>query len=170
MIRQASLYSIASRHHFATGFTLIELLLTLALLATLATVAYPLTALMGKREREVELQRSLREIRRAIDTYKEASDDGCIEKSLTASGYPPTLQALVEGVTDKTDLKGKKLYFLRRIPRDPMCQCPDQAAADTWQLRSYASTGEDPSEGDDVFDIYSRSTRESLNGTPYSQW
>ena len=88
----------------ANGFTLIELLLTLALLATLATVAYPLTALMGKRDRELDLQRSLREIRRAIDSYKEASDDGRIEKSVTDSGYPPSLKSLVEGVTDKTNL------------------------------------------------------------------
>ena len=87
-------------HHCAKGFTLIELLLTLALLATLATVAYPLTALMGKRDRELDLQRSLREIRRAIDAYKDASDDGRIEKSISDSGYPPSLHVLVEGVTD----------------------------------------------------------------------
>ncbi|WP_294738139.1 type II secretion system protein [uncultured Pseudomonas sp.] len=164
------LSSIAPSHHCAKGFTLIELLLTLALLATLATVAYPLTALMGKRDREVELQRSLREIRRAIDSYKEATDTGRIEKSVTASGYPPTLQALVEGVTDKTDLNGKKLYFLRRIPRDPVCECPELAPQKTWQLRSYKSDPDHPSEGEDVFDVSSRSQRESLNGTPYSQW
>ncbi|WP_332846978.1 type II secretion system protein [Pseudomonas lactucae] len=157
-------------HHCAKGFTLIELLLTLALLATLSTVAYPLTALMGKRERELDLQRSLREIRRAIDAYKEASDDGRIEKSLSDSGYPPSLQALVDGVTDRTDLKGKKLFFLRRIPRDPVCECPDRAPAQTWQLRSYKSTAQAPQEGEDVFDVSSRSTREGLNGTLYSQW
>ncbi len=157
-------------HHCAKGFTLIELLLTLALLATLSTVAYPLTALMGKRERELDLQRSLREIRRAIDAYKEASDDGRIEKSLSDSGYPPSLQALVGGVTDRTDLKGKKLFFLRRIPRDPVCECPDRAPAQTWQLRSYKSTAQAPQEGEDVFDVSSRSTREGLNGTLYSQW
>lgn len=157
-------------HHCATGFTLIELLLTLALLATLATVAYPLTALMGKRDRELDLQRSLREIRRAIDSYKEASDDGRIEKSVSASGYPPTLQALVEGVTDKTNLQGNKLYFLRRIPRDPVCECPELAPEKTWQLRSYKSSADSPQEGEDVFDVSSRNTRESLNGTLYSQW
>ena len=157
-------------HHCATGFTLIELLLTLALLATLATVAYPLTALMGKRDRELDLQRSLREIRRAIDLYKEASDDGRIEKSVTDSGYPPSLQVLVAGVTDKTNLQGNKLYFLRRIPRDPVCECPERAPEETWQLRSYKSTADNPQEGEDVFDVSSRSTRESLNGTLYSQW
>lgn len=157
-------------HHYAKGFTLIELLLTLALLATLATVAYPLTALMGKRDRELELQRSLREIRRAIDSYKDASDDGRIQKSLTDSGYPPSLEALVEGVKDQTDSSGKKLFFLRRIPRDPLCECPELAPADTWQLRSYRSSADDPQEGDDVFDVSSRSTREGLNGTLYSQW
>ena len=157
-------------HHCATGFTLIELLLTLALLATLATVAYPLTALMGKRDRELDLQRSLREIRRAIDSYKEASDDGRIEKSVTDSGYPPTLQVLVAGVTDKTNLQGNKLYFLRRIPRDPVCECPERAPEQTWQLRSYKSTADNPQEGDDIFDVSSRSTRESSNGTLYSHW
>ncbi|MCP1465918.1 MULTISPECIES: type II secretion system protein [Pseudomonas] len=157
-------------HHCAKGFTLIELLLTLALLATLATVAYPLTALMGKRDRELDLQRSLREIRRAIDAYKDASDDGRIEKSITDSGYPPSLQVLVEGVTDKTHLQGNKLYFLRRIPRDPFCECPELAADKTWQLRSYKSSADNPQEGEDVFDVSSRSTRESLNGTSYSQW
>jgi len=157
-------------HHCAKGFTLIELLLTLALLATLSTVAYPLTALMGKRERELDLQRSLREIRRAIDSYKEAADDGRIQKSIGDSGYPPTLQTLVEGVTDQTDLKGKKLFFLRRIPRDPICECPELSPAQTWQLRSYQSSADNPQEGKDVFDVSSRSTRESLNGTLYSQW
>jgi len=157
-------------HLCAKGFTLIELLLTLALLATLSTVAYPLTALMGKRDRELDLQRSLREIRRAIDSYKEAVDDGRIQKSIGDSGYPPTLQALVEGVTDQTDLKGKKLFFLRRIPRDPGCECPELSPAQTWQLRSYQSSADNPQEGKDVFDVSSRSTRESLNGTLYSQW
>lgn len=157
-------------HHCANGFTLIELLLTLALLATLSTVAYPLTALMGKRDRELDLQRSLREIRRAIDSYKEAADDGRIQKSIGDSGYPPTLQALVEGVTDQTDLKGKKLFFLRRIPRDPVCECPELSPAQTWQLRSYQSSADNPEEGKDVFDVSSHSTRESLNGTLYSQW
>lgn len=157
-------------HHCANGFTLIELLLTLALLATLSTVAYPLTALMGKRDRELDLQRSLREIRRAIDSYKDAADDGRIEKSISDSGYPPTLQVLVDGVTDKTDLTGKKLFFLRRIPRDPLCECPELSPAQTWQLRSYKSTADNPQEGEDVFDVSSRTTRESLNGTLYSQW
>ena len=157
-------------HHCAKGFTLIELLLTLALLATLATVAYPLTALMGKRDRELDLQRSLREIRRAIDSYKEATDDGRIEKNVSASGYPPTLHVLVEGVTDKTNLQGNKLYFLRRIPRDPVCECPELAPEKTWRLRSYKSTADNPQEGEDVFDVSSRSTRKSLNGASYSQW
>lgn len=156
--------------HCAKGFTLIELLLTLALLATLATVAYPLTALMGKRDRELDLQRSLREIRRALDSYKEATDDGRIEKSISDSGYPPSLHVLVEGVTDKTNLQGHKLYFLRRIPRDPFCECPELAADKTWQLRSYKSSAENPQAGEDVFDVSSQSHRESLNGTLYSQW
>jgi general secretion pathway protein G len=161
---------IAPSHRSAKGFTLIELLLTLALLATLSTVAYPLTAMMGKRDRELELQRSLREIRRAIDSYKEAADDGRIEISISNSGYPPNLQALVLGVTDKSDLNGRKMFFLRRIPRDPVCECPELSPIDTWQLRSYQSSSDNPSEGEDVFDVSSRSQRESLNGTSYNQW
>ncbi|WP_191489550.1 prepilin-type N-terminal cleavage/methylation domain-containing protein [Pseudomonas sp. FEN] len=164
------LFPLASRRPSVIGFTLIELLLALALLATLATVAYPLTALVGKRERELDLQRSLREIRRAIDAYKEATDDGRVDSSLSSSGYPPSLEALVEGVVDKKDLGGKKIFFLRRIPRDPVCECPDQPAEKTWRLRSYKSTAEDPAEGEDVFDISSTSQREGLNGTPYNQW
>lgn len=153
-----------------SGFTLIELLLTLALLATLATVAYPLTALLGKRERELELQRSLREIRRAIDSWKDAADDGRIQQGIGASGYPPSLQALVEGVVDKSSSGGKKIFFLRRVPRDPVCECPSEPALKTWQLRSYKSPAENPSEGEDVFDISSRSDKEGLNGTPYREW
>jgi general secretion pathway protein G len=170
VIWHGKLSLIVPCHRCAKGFTLIELLLTLALLATLSTVAYPLTAVMGKRDRELELQRTLREVRRAIDAYKEASDDGRIEKSISDSGYPPNLKVLVEGVADKTDLKGKKLFFLRRIPRDPVCECPDLSPAETWQLRSYKSTADNPQEGEDVFDVSSRNDRESLNGTLYSQW
>ena len=158
------------KRHTNKGFTLIELLMALALLATLSTVVYPLTVLMGIREKENELQRSLRDIRRAIDTYKEASDDGRIEKSLVSSGYPASLEVLVKGVADKTDLKVKIIFFLRRIPRDPMCECSEKTAAETWKVRSYTSTAENPSEGEDVFDVSSRSTRESLNGTAYNQW
>jgi len=163
------LFSLALRRPSAAGFTLIELLLTLALLATLATVAYPLTALVGKRERELDLQRSLREILRAIDAYKEATDDGRIDKGIT-NGYPPTLQSLVEGVVDRSDPGGRKIFFLRRIPRDPVCECPDLSAEATWRLRSYKSSAEDPADGEDVFDIRPSSQREGLNGIPYNQW
>jgi general secretion pathway protein G len=116
---------IAPRHHCAKGFTLIELLLTLALLATLSTVAYPLTAMMGQRDRELELQRSLREIRRAIDSYKVAADDKRIEQSISASGYPPNLQALVQGVTDKSDIKGQKIFFCVVSPATRCASAPN---------------------------------------------
>ena len=116
--------------HCAKGFTLIELLLTLALLATLATVAYPLTALMGKRDRELDLQRSLREIRRAIDSYKQAADDGRIEKSITDSGYPPTLRVLVEGVPDKTSLQGPNSISCAGFP------ATRSASALTWRPKT----------------------------------
>ncbi|WP_017902403.1 prepilin-type N-terminal cleavage/methylation domain-containing protein [Pseudomonas asplenii] len=165
-----ALFPLAPSRLPGAGFTLIELLLTLALLATLATVAYPLTALVGTREREADLQRSLREIRRAIDAYKDATEDGRVDKGLLASGYPPTLAALTEGVVDKRDPTGGKIHFLRRIPRDPFCDCPDQPAEKTWRLRSYRSSAENPAEGDDVFDVSSGSDKEGLNGSPYSTW
>ncbi|KVO23652.1 general secretion pathway protein GspG [Burkholderia ubonensis] len=153
------------------GFTLIEMLVTLSVMALLATVAFPLTELASQRERELELRGALRTIRAAIDTYKRDTDTGKVAKSADQSGYPPTLDALVEGVDDASDLTGqRKIYFLRRLPRDPMCRCPDEPADKTWALRSYASPPDDPEAGDDVFDIASKSNQEALDGTYYKSW
>jgi general secretion pathway protein G len=147
----------------AKGFTLIELLITVAILALLASVAMPLAEVQLQRSKEADLRRSLREIRTAIDAYKRAVDDGAIEKKMDRSGYPPTLEALVEGAVDKRDPKGGRLYFLRRVPPDPL-------TGEAWGLRSYASPPDAPREGQDVFDVYSQSEQVGLNGVPYREW
>jgi general secretion pathway protein G len=153
------------------GFTIIELVVTIAIIALLATAVIPSAQLVYQREREAELRDALRTIRNAIDAYKTASDTGSIKKEVDKSGYPPDLQVLVDGVDDARSPKdGVKIYFLRRVPRDPFWPDPQAAAADTWGLRSYASPVGDPQPGDDVFDVYSRSSRTGLNGIPYHDW
>ncbi|MGH8707946.1 MAG: type II secretion system protein [Burkholderiales bacterium] len=154
------------------GFTLIELLVTLAIVALLASLALPLTELSVQRAKEQELRRALRELRGAIDAYKDAADakPKRIEHSADKSGYPPTLEVLVEGVRDIQDPKGAKIYFLRRIPRDPFAREPEAAPEETWGLRSYDSPPDEPQKGDDVFDVYSLSERVGLNGVPYREW
>jgi general secretion pathway protein G len=147
----------------ARGFTLIELLVTVTILALLASVALPLAEVAVQRSKEKELRQSLREIRGAIDAWKRAADDGRIEKPADASGYPPTLAALVEGVEDKRKTDGAKLYFLRRVPADPM-------TGEDWGLRSYDSPADDPHEGKDVYDVFSKSEETGLNGVPYLKW
>jgi len=143
------------------GFTFIELLIVVAILALLASVAMPLAEVTVQRNKEQDLRRSLREIREAIDAYKLAADEGRVEKQADKSGYPPTLAVLAEGVADKRT--GQTLYFLRRVPRDPI-------AEGEWGLRSYKSPPNAPAEGDDVFDVYSRSGDVGLNGIPYKDW
>ncbi|GGP27937.1 type II secretion system protein [Silvimonas amylolytica] len=152
------------------GFTLIELMVTLTILAVLATVALPLTQIAAQRTREEELRRDLWQMRAAIDAYKQAVDDGRITKSIEDTGFPPTLNVLVEGVKDMKDPAGNKMYFLRRIPRDPFCDCPSKKNDETWGKRSYASPPDSPEEGKDVYDVYSLSETVGLNGQPYRQW
>ena len=147
----------------AKGFTLIELVITVTIVALLASVAMPLAEATVQRNREQDLRRSLREIREAIDAYKLAADEGRIERKADASGYPERLEVLVEGVPDRKDPKGGKLYFLRRIPADPM-------GGGEWGLRSYASPADAPEEGKDVYDVYSKSMETGLNGIPYRLW
>jgi general secretion pathway protein G len=153
------------------GFTIIELVITVGIISLLATAVVPSAQLVYQRERESELRASLRTIRTAIDAYKRASDTGRIKKELDKSGYPPDLQSLVDGVEDAGSPKeGVKIYFLRRLPRDPFCPDATTPAADTWGLRTYASPPDDPQAGDDVYDVHSRSSRMGLNGVPYHDW
>ncbi len=152
------------------GFTLIELVITVAIVALLASVALPATQLTVQRAKEQDLRRSLREIREAIDAYKQAFDEGRIRKTLGDSGYPKKLEDLAQGVDDEKSPKRDKIYFLRRIPRDPLATDPAAAAAATWGKRSYASPPDDPKDGDDVFDVYSLAEGKGINGVPYREW
>lgn len=151
------------------GFTLIEMVVVVAIVGILAVAAQPVIELSLQRAREVELRQSLRTLRQGIDAYKRAADQKRIALPAEASGYPPTLAALVEGVPDAGSDAGKRIYFLRRLPRDPFAD-PSLPAARTWGLRSYESPPESPAPGRDVFDVYSTSPRSGLDGTPLRSW
>ncbi|KMN32138.1 MULTISPECIES: type II secretion system protein [Chromobacterium] len=154
-----------------SGFTLIELMAALTLLALLLSASLPLADLARRRAQESELRHSLRQIRDAIDAYRQAVTDKKITVSPEQSGYPPSLASLVEGVVDSSDPNGGKLYFLRRLPADPMCErCEGQNPAESWDTRSYDSSVEAFSAGRDVYDIRSKSGGKGINGIPYQQW
>ena len=152
------------------GFTLVELMVTATIVAVLSTVALPLAELSVKRSRENELRAALRQIRGAIDAYKQAVEDGRVLKTADASGYPPSLQLLVDGVEDARSAKKTKIYFLRRLPRDPLHTDPQLAPAQTWAKRSYDSPPDEPREGRDVYDVHSMSGADGMNGIAYRLW
>jgi general secretion pathway protein G len=152
------------------GFTLIELMVTLAILALLASITLPLAEMQARRNKEAELRRALWTIRDAIDAYKRAVDQGRLQRLLDDSGYPPNLTLLEKGVTDQRNAVNAPIYFLRKVPRDPFCDCPEKSNVDSWLLRSYASSPSDPQPGRDVFDVYTHHTGVALDGTPYRHW
>jgi general secretion pathway protein G len=148
------------------GLTLIELIVAVTILALLSALALPLARFKVRREQERELRYALREMRVAIDKYKDACDKGQLGAQKVGSQcYPETLDVLVEGVKLAQDAEGKKIRFLRRIPRDPFTNSTD------WGLRS---TQDDPQSlawgGQDVFDVYTKTMEKAADGTPYSEW
>jgi general secretion pathway protein G len=152
------------------GFSLIELLVTLAILGVLVVLVMPVTQIELQRSKENDLRRALRDIRQGIDRYKQASDEGRISKSAGTAGYPKDLDILVQGLPDQRDPKHAKLFFLRRIPRDPMQTDTSLSDEQSWGKRCYASEASDPQEGSDIYDVYALSSKIGLNGIPYSQW
>lgn len=146
------------------GLTLLELVVATTILLTLSALALPLAQVQIKREKEAELRRALREIRTAIDRYKDAADRGLIAVEVNTEGYPPDLETLVNGI-QLAGRPDRRVRFLRRIPRDPMTNSTD------WGLRSV----QDPPDarswgGQNVFDVYSRSLGNALDGTRYADW
>lgn len=154
----------------ANGFTLIELVITVAIVAILALGLVPLGELAAQRSKESDLRTGLRQIRTAIDAYKKASDEGRVERKADASGYPPSLDALTQGVSDQKSPARAQIYFLRRLPRDPFASDPETPASRTWGLRAYDSPPDNPRSGKDVFDVYSLAEGKGLNGVPYREW
>lgn len=144
-----------------SGLTLVELIVTVAILSILASAAVPIARFQVKREKERMLRYDLWEMRRAIDAYKDAADKNAFRTKVDSQGYPPDLQTLVDGV----DVQGKKVRFLRSIPVDPM------TGNDDWGLRSMQDDPDSDSwGGQNVFDVYSKSTGTALDGTKYSDW
>jgi general secretion pathway protein G len=152
------------------GFTFIEIVISLAIIAVLTSICLPLAEVSVQRKKEEELRVALRQIRGALDAYRQAVDEGRIKREATDSGYPKTLRVLVDGIDDAQSASGGKLYFLRRLARDPFF--PDAAAPpeQTWGKRSYASPPNAPKEGKDVYDVYSLANGKGLNGIAYREW
>lgn len=150
------------------GYTFVELLIVVTVLMILASAVLPLAQVTSQRQREVELRRNLREIRTAIDKFKDAVDTGMIpttELRPDNEGYPPDLDKLVDGVAIANDATGRKLKFLRRIPTDPMTNDTE------WGLRSYQDKPDATTwGGQNVFDVYTKSTATGLDGTKYRDW
>ena len=139
-----------------------------AIVGILASVALPLATVTMQRNREIELRRNLREIRTAIDKFHDDVEQNQISANDVdndAEGYPPTLQVLVDGVTPANDTTGKKIRYLRRIPRDPMTRSSE------WGLRSTRDQPDTKSwGGTNVYDVYTRSSGKGLDGTNYRDW
>lgn len=152
------------------GFTLIELLVTLTLVGLVASISVPLYEVTSTRLREAELRSALRQIRSAIDAYKAAADAGLIAKGVAESGYPATLDVLVQGIEAQNQAGSRRLVFLRQVPRDPFFLEQAAPPVQHWATRSYGSPPDDPRPGDDVYDVASRSAGVGLNGVHYREW
>jgi len=162
--RERNLHKPAPWRAPTSAFTFVELMASITIILLLTTIALPLARVQIQRTREVELRRDLRELREAIDHYKDFSDHGMIAVKADTFGYPPDLQTLVDGVT----LKGAataKYKFLRRLPVDPMTETAD------WGMRSMQDDADSRSwGGQNVFDVFSKSDATALDGTKYSDW
>jgi general secretion pathway protein G len=150
------------------GYSFVELLVVTAILFILASAVMPLAQVTAQRQREVELRAALRQMRTAIDKFKDAVDQGRIaatELKPGSEGYPPDLETLVEGVPMQNDQSGVKLKFLRRIPIDPMTNSTE------WGMRSYQDRPDATTwGGQSVFDVYTKSEATALDGTKYKDW
>ena len=154
--------------HREHGYTFVEVSVVTGILLILASAVMPLAQVTSQRQREAELHRELREMRTAIDKFKDAVDTGQIAASDLEpgnEGYPPDLETLVEGVSVAGDASGRKLKFLRRIPIDPMTNSPE------WGMRSYQDRPDSTSfGGQNVYDVYTKSDATGLDGTKYKDW
>jgi general secretion pathway protein G len=152
----------------AGGYSFVELLVVVSILFVLASAAMPLAQVASQRQREIELHRDLREMRTAIDKFKDAADAGMIpstELKANSEGYPPDLATLVDGVSVANDATGRKLKFLRRIPVDPT------TGSDDWGLRAYQDKPDSTSwSGQNIYDVYSKNQGTGLDGTKYRDW
>ncbi len=150
------------------GYTFVEVMIVTAILLILASAVMPLAQVTTQRAREAELRRDLREMRTAIDKFKDAADAGMIgslDLKAGSENYPPDLQTLVDGVTAANDATGRKLKFLRHIPVDPMTRSTE------WGLRSYQDKPDSTRwGGQNVFDVYTTFDGTALDGTKYRDW
>jgi general secretion pathway protein G len=152
----------------ARGYTFVELLVVSTIILILASAIMPLAKVTATRQRETELRRTLREIRTAIDRYKDAADAGQIgslEIKAGSEGYPPDLDTLVDGVAAANDATGRKLKFLRKVPIDPMTKSTE------WGLRSYQDKPDSTRwGGQNVFDVFTTYDGKALDGSKYRDW
>jgi general secretion pathway protein G len=150
------------------GFTFLEVIIVTAILMILASTIMPMAQVTSQRQREVELRRTLREMRTAIDKFKDAVDSGQIpqtELEPGSEGYPPDLETLVNGVSAANDASGRKLKFLRKVPIDPMTNSTE------WGKRAYQDRPDSQSwGGKNVFDVYTTNPGTALDGTKYKDW
>jgi general secretion pathway protein G len=164
LLNQTAFHTPRSALRNSKGLTLVELIATVTIISILAMGALPLAKISIKRQKELELRRGLREMREAIDRYKDAADRGFIEVKLGTDGYPPDLETLVKGVT-QVNATDKKLRFLRRIPIDPMTGKAE------WGMRSSQDSPDSTSfGGQNVYDVYSKSAGTALDESKYSDW